>query len=36
VAEGTPAEIKRQGASQGLEDAFLAITGNPNVAEEVA
>jgi ABC-2 type transport system ATP-binding protein len=26
VAEGSPAEIKRQGGSAGLEDAFLAIT----------
>jgi ABC-2 type transport system ATP-binding protein len=36
VAEGTPAEIKRQGASAGLEDAFLAITGNSSMVEEVS
>jgi ABC-2 type transport system ATP-binding protein len=36
VAEGTPAEIRKLGASADLEDAFLAITGNPNVVEEVA
>ena len=36
VAQGTPAEIKRRGASEGLEDAFLALTGNPIDFEEVA
>ena len=36
LAQGTPAEIKRQGASEVLEDAFLAITGIPNSLEEVA
>ena len=37
VAEGTPAEIKRRGASSNLEDAFLAITHeNEEKLEEVA
>jgi ABC-2 type transport system ATP-binding protein len=36
VAQGAPAEIKRQGGSDALEDAFLAITGIPNHVEEVA
>jgi len=36
VAQGTPAEIKQRGASEGLEDAFLAITGNQDAVEEVA
>jgi ABC-2 type transport system ATP-binding protein len=35
IAEGTPSEIKTLGASAGLEDAFLAITGNSNLVEEV-
>jgi ABC-2 type transport system ATP-binding protein len=35
VAEGTPAEIKLRGASEGLEDAFLAITGSASAVEEV-
>jgi len=37
IAAGTPAEIKAQGASSGLEDAFLAIMKQNEIAvEEVA